>query len=167
LFYFLCNLPLSLVNHTDDIYSFRAYPITFCEPGDHTGVTQCQVIQDMLKKISILADHTPILTLLDIDAIVFDSTGSNTGLSNGLAGNILTRRRELHSLSGGEGEPPDFIIHKCEDHILNLISCDYEKTLITGSPALMVNEKHRATDVVQFIVAKVCFLFYLLIYFLY
>jgi hypothetical protein len=121
----------------------------------------------MLEQISILAGYTPTLTLLDIDAIVFDSTSSNTGLHFGLSGCINKKRKELYSAGGREGEPPELVIHKCEDHILNLISSDYEKKLIKESPALTISTKHRATDVVQFLVAKVCFLFYLFIYFIY
>jgi hypothetical protein len=113
------------------------------------------VIADMLDDISTLADHSPKLTLLDLDAIVFDSTSSNTGLKKGLAGCIMNERSKIHHKNGLLGDPPKMIVHKCEDHILNLISCDYEKVLITKSPSLQISGKHRATDVVQFIIAKV------------
>ena len=109
-------------------------------------MTQCQVIAEMLEDISILAGRTPVLTLLDIDAIVFDSTSSNTGLDKGLAGCILKRRKELYYSAGHEGEPPVFIIHKCEDHVLNLMSSDYEKLLIKNSPTLMISNKHRTNN---------------------
>jgi hypothetical protein len=122
---------------------------------------QCQLIVDMLEDISTLAGHIPKLTLLDLDAIVFDSTGSNTGMNTGLAGCIVIGRKQLWATMGCEGDPPNFIIHKCEDHILNLISSDYEKALIKHSSSLTVSTKHRATDVVQYIIAKVVFLFYL------
>ena len=147
----------SLFINTHIIFPFRSYPLSFCEPGDHTGITQCQVIAEMLGDISTLAGHTPKLTLLDLDAIVFDSTSGNTGLDKGLAGCIIKGRRALHCTAGYEGDPPNLIVHKCEDHILNLISCDYEKVLIEKSPSLRVSSKHRATDVVQFIIAKVGF----------
>jgi hypothetical protein len=111
----------------------------------------------MLDDISTLAGHTPKLNLLSLDAIVFDSTGSNTGMKHGLAGCIVKGRKELYCAAGFLGEPPKFIIHKCEDHILNLISSDFEKELITLSPSLKVSTKHRATDVVQYIIAKVFF----------
>jgi hypothetical protein len=112
----------------------------------------------MLDDISTLADHSPKLTLLDLDAIVFDSTGSNTGLKKGLAGCLIDRRKILHSEAGLQGEPSTLVVHKCEDHILNLMSSDYERVLLENSPSLQVSSKHRATDVVQYIVAKVFFL---------
>jgi hypothetical protein len=155
--FFVTSLSLSLVNNTHGILPFRSYPLSFCEPGDHTGITQCKVIVEMLDDISMLAGHTRKLTLLDIDAIVFDSTSSNTGLDKGLAGCILKRRKELYDVGHHEGDPPELIIHKCEDHVLNLISSDYEKVLIQNSPSVQVSSKHRATDVVQFIIAKVYF----------
>jgi hypothetical protein len=134
-----------------------SYPLFFCEPGDHSAATQCLVISSMLKDISVLADHTPELTLLDIDAIVFDSTSPNTGMNFGLAGLIIKERKILFASTGKSGEVPLLIIHKCEDHILNLMSSDFEELLIKKSPGLQVSKKHRATDVVQFLVAKVCF----------
>ena len=57
-----------------------------------------------------------------------------------------------------EGEPPKLVIQGCEDHVLNLMSLDYEKWLgKTSDPHLLLgkNRKHRATDVVQFLIAKV------------
>jgi hypothetical protein len=122
---------------------------------------QCQLIVDMLEDISTLAGHIPKLTLLDLDAIVFDSTGSNTGRKTGLAGCIVNGRQELWKKLGHQDDAPEFIIHKCEDHILNLISVDYEKALIHHSSSLTVSNKHRATDVVQYIIAKVFFLYFL------
>jgi hypothetical protein len=116
----------------------------------------------MLDDISTLAKHSPKLTLLDLEAIVFDSTSSNTGLDKGLAGCLIERRKKLHHELKIQGDPPKLIIHKCEDHILNLISSDYERELIRNSPSLEVSKKHRATDVVQYIVAKVfLFIFFL------
>jgi hypothetical protein len=116
----------------------------------------------MLDDISTLAKHSPKLTLLDLEAIVFDSTSSNTGLDKGLAGCLIARRKILHHELKIQGDPPKLIIHKCEDHILNLISSDYERELIRNSPSLEVSKKHRATDVVQYIVAKVfLFIFFL------
>ncbi|MBL4704521.1 MAG: hypothetical protein JKY54_08365 [Flavobacteriales bacterium] len=56
-----------------------------------------------------------------------------------------------------KGNPPDLNIIGCEDHILNLMSEDYEKWLVANSaPHLVINKKHRATDLVQFLIAKVC-----------
>jgi hypothetical protein len=115
----------------------------------------------MLEDISTLAGHIPKLTLLDLDAIVFDSTGSNTGRKTGLAGCIVNGRQELWKKLGHQDDAPEFIIHKCEDHILNLISVDYEKALMHHSSSLTVSNKHRATDVVQYIIAKVFFLYFL------
>jgi hypothetical protein len=151
-------MTISLSIYTHRNFSFRSYPLSFIEPGNHTGETQCQLIADMLDDISTLAEHSPKLTLLDLEAIVFDSTSSNTGLNKGLAGCLIEGRKKLHHELEIQGDPPKLIVHKCEDHILNLISCDYEKELIKNSPSLQVSKKHRATDVVQYIVAKV-FLF--------
>jgi hypothetical protein len=58
----------------------------------------------------------------------------------------------------GRGDPPTLRIHNCEDHVLNLMSKDYENELAKNSkPHLLLGKgkKHRATDVVQFIIAKV------------
>jgi hypothetical protein len=57
-----------------------------------------------------------------------------------------------------DGDPPKLNIQGCEDHVLNLMSKDYEDFLVNNSdPHLLLNKKkHRATDVVQFIISKVC-----------
>jgi hypothetical protein len=60
-----------------------------------------------------------------------------------------------------DGDPPKLFIHGCEDHVLNLMSKDYEHWLVKNSHdhLLIKKKKHRATDVVQFIISKVCFSF--------
>jgi hypothetical protein len=146
---------LTGIDYKSEIPKVWSYPLFFVEPGDHKAKTQCQVIQDMLREISLLVDHKPGLTLLDIDAIVFDSTSSNTGKNKGLVGQITNERKQIYSSMGNAGDPPKLVVHMCEDHILNLMSSDYEAALTKNNPSLMINQKHRATDVVQFIIAKV------------
>jgi hypothetical protein len=64
---------------------------------------------------------------------------------------------------GKPESPPELIIQGCEDHVLSLMSKDYEDWLVKNSaPCLVLNKKHRATDVVQFLIAKVCFFWFVL-----
>ena len=60
---------------------------------------------------------------------------------------------------GNVGAPPKVKFKGCEDHLLNLMSKDFEKYLVTNSSAC-IYKKHHATDVVQFIIAKVIYFFY-------
>jgi hypothetical protein len=72
---------------------------------------------------------------------------------------LLAKRKELWEKQQKEGNPPDLIIQGCEDHVFSLMSKDYETWLVNKSaPHLIMKSKHRATDVVQFIIAKVIFL---------
>jgi hypothetical protein len=65
---------------------------------------------------------------------------------------------------------PPLIIKGCEDHILNLMSHDFEQSLVANCPPhLVVNGKHRATDVVQFLISKVlvlCFFYIIILFFI-
>jgi hypothetical protein len=68
---------------------------------------------------------------------------------------LLTAERDRILAERGISLPP-LIIKGCEDHILNLMSQDLEDALVKNSlPHLVVCNKHRATDVVQFIISKV------------
>jgi hypothetical protein len=76
-------------------------------------------------------------------------------------GLLIKEREKIWKALGKNGDPPRLVIQKCEDHILNLMSLDYETWLATNSnPRLLLGKKkkHRATDVVQFLIAKVFFL---------
>jgi hypothetical protein len=130
------------------------HPIRFCEPEDHKALTQLREIETAFKEISEMGGT--LVTILDLEGIVFDSTGSNTGLDKGLAGELLQARSKLWKEMNKEGEVPVLIIHKCEDHILNLMSQDLEKKLIEISPKMKIFSKHRATDVVQLLISLVC-----------
>jgi hypothetical protein len=62
-------------------------PIRFCEPVDHTAETQLSEIEETFQEINNLTPDTARkLSVLDLFAIVFDTTSSNTGLKKGLAG---------------------------------------------------------------------------------
>lgn len=92
---------------------------------------------------------------MDIEAIVFDTTSSNTGENKGLAGRLRRARNTQWEVQGGEGSCPVLIVKGCEDHILNLMSKDMETYLVGHSlPALVINKKHRATDLVQLLIHK-------------
>ena len=59
-----------------------------------------------------------------------------------------------------QGKEPEallkLVIKGCEDHILNLMSKDFEESLVRSAiPSLVLGKKHRATDIVQLLVAKV------------
>jgi hypothetical protein len=91
-----------------------------------------------------------------LETVVFDSTSSNTGLKNGLAGVLMKARQDMWN---GEDPLPKLQIQKCEDHMFNLMSSDYEKDIIETSNGCVMHgkahKKHRATDVVQFLIYKV------------
>jgi hypothetical protein len=90
---------------------------------------------------------------------VFDTTSSNTGLKKGLAGLLIKERKRRWDTLGRSGELPKLQIQKCQDHVLNLMTGDYENELLKLSTDCVMNEiskKHRATDVVQFLLQKVC-----------
>ena len=74
-----------------------------------------------------------------------------------MAGLLRKRRQELWNLQGNDTIAPELIVFGCQDHVLNLMSKDYEAKLVSEDPKLCVNSKHRATDVVQFVIAKVFF----------
>ena len=96
------------------------------------------------------------VTVLDIEAIVFDTTSSNTGLDKGLAGLLIEARITEWRKQNREGTVPDLVIKGCEDHILNLMSRDFERAVLAGAaPQLIMGEKHQATDIVQLLVGKV------------
>ena len=94
--------------------------------------------------------------LYDIKAIVFDTTSSNTGDKKGLAGLLKNARENEWRQQRKEGEPSKLIVKGCEDHLMNLMSKDYEKYLVeNSSPMFVEHGKHRATDVVQMIIATI------------
>jgi hypothetical protein len=77
---------------------------------------------------------------------------------------LLTAERDRLLLERGTPSPP-LIIKGCEDHILNLMSQDLEETLVKNAlPHLVVCGKHRATDVVQFIISKVYIVYCMCVY---
>ena len=64
-------------------------PIRFCEPIDHKAETQLREILDIFDLINRANEQKPYvrqLSILDLHAIVFDTTGSNIGKKAGLAG---------------------------------------------------------------------------------
>jgi hypothetical protein len=64
-----------------------SYPIRFCEPIDHSASTQLSEIEQTFEEINNLTPATARkLSVLDLFAIVFDTTSSNTGMKDGLAG---------------------------------------------------------------------------------
>lgn len=96
------------------------------------------------------------MTVVDIEAIVFDTTSSNTGEKGGLAG-LLRRAREAKWVElRGVGPVSELKVKGCEDHVLNLMSKDVEKYLVlTSNPNLVLGKKHRATDLVQLLIDKI------------
>ena len=67
----------------------------------------------------------------------------------------MTKREQLWNEKGKQGELKDLIFIGCQDHVLNLMSSDLERHLVEKQPNLCIGDKHRATDVVQFLVTKV------------
>jgi hypothetical protein len=96
------------------------------------------------------------LTVADIEAIVFDTTSSNTGKIKGLAGLLTKARQAAWKEQNKLGSLRKLMVKGCEDHILNLMSKDYEKFLaLEGGSDLVIGQKHRATDIVQLLISKV------------
>lgn len=73
-----------------------SFPIRFCEPGDHKALTQLREIKQMFKDINKFNDgkRCRSLSVVDLEAIVFDTTSSNTGEKEGLAGLLKAARQE-------------------------------------------------------------------------
>jgi hypothetical protein len=134
-----------------------SYPVRFCEPCNHEAKTQLREIETMFHEINTLSSSSRTLSILDLETIVFDTTSSNTGLKKGLAGLLIRKREENWTKEGNSGPVPKLQIQKCQDHVLNLMSVDYENELIQNSSCVMnpKSKKHRATDVVQFLISKV------------
>jgi hypothetical protein len=65
-----------------------SYLIRFCEPTDHEAKTQLMEIIATFEEMNALACSFTErkLSVLDLYTIIFDTTSSNTGLENGLAG---------------------------------------------------------------------------------
>ena len=96
------------------------------------------------------------ITVVNIEAITFDTTGSNTGDNKGLAGLLRKAREEEWKKQNQLGIVPQLLVKGCEDHILNLMSVDYERHLVETAPTnLIIKGKHRATDIVQLLIFKV------------
>lgn len=87
----------------------------------------------------------------DIDLFIIFYTGKKKGLAG-----LLTKARKAEwKAQGNKGEPPALHIQGCQDHIINLMSKDYEAFIVkTTSPYLIVGQKHRATDLVQMIIGR-------------
>jgi len=135
-----------------------SFPFHFCEPGDHKAATQLQEIKKMLHDVNFFNEGKDLkrVSVVDIEAIVFDTTSSNTGKKKGLAALLKRAREEEWQTQGGVGPVPELIVKGCEDHILNLMSKDMEKYLVTTSiPSLVIGEKHHATDLVQLLIDKI------------
>jgi len=141
----------------------------------------------MLKSINTFNEGKglPEITVVDIEVIVFDTTSSNTGMpesivlplyktkqlhtyiylfiifytgkTGGLAGLLIEARRQKWVELGKSGSVPPLHIQGCQDHIINLMSKDYEVFLVAdvSSALLLVEKKHRATDLVQMLIGKV------------
>jgi len=96
------------------------------------------------------------VSVVDIEVIVFDTTSSNMGEKGGLAGLLRRAREEEWEEQGRVGILPVLTVKGCEDHILNLMSKDFEKYLVeTSNPTLTLGQKHRATDLVQLLIEKI------------
>jgi len=106
------------------------------------------------------------VSVVDIEVIVFDTTSSNMGEKGGLAGLLRRAREEEWEEQGRVGILPVLTVKGCEDHILNLMSKDFEKYLVetsnptltlakTSIPTLALGQKHRATDLVQLLIEKI------------
>jgi len=65
--------------HDDQQWSL---PLLFCEPVDHKPATQLEEIKGIFKIINTFNEgkQVPKKTVVDIEAIVFDTTSSNTGM---------------------------------------------------------------------------------------
>ena len=135
-----------------------SFPIRFCEPGDHKAKTQLREIEQTIRDINHFntGKGLPSLSVFDIEAITFDTTSSNTGKKKGLAGLLTAARKEEWENQNREGEVPELVVKGCEDHLINLMSKDYEEYLVTNaSKNLIIKGKHRATDIVQLLINKV------------
>ena len=135
-----------------------SFPFHFCEPGDHKAETQLNEIQKLLETVNLFNEGKGArkITVVDIEAIVFDTTSSNTGKKKGLAGLLTKARQREWKEQNKPGTVPKLVIKGCEDHILNLMSRDFETALVRdATPDLVVGKKHRATDIVQLLIWKV------------
>jgi hypothetical protein len=134
-----------------------SYPVRFCEPSNHEATSQLREIETLFTEINTLSSSERTLSILDLETIVFDTTSSNTGLNRGLAGLLLKKRKENWAKLGHSTPVPELQIQECQDHVLNLMSSDYEAAILANSSCVMnqKTKKHRATDVVQFLLSKV------------
>jgi len=140
----------------DDKKKVWSYPLRFCERVNHTSETQLHEIEQMLEVINKFnkGGQGRQLSVVDITAIVFDNTGGNTGLTEGLAGKLIEARQNKWKSLGLDGNVPELVVQGCEDHLINLMSNDLEKYLFKTSPNV-TKTKHYATDLVQFLINKV------------
>ena len=110
------------------------YPVSIVEPIDHTAETQLHILQELIdeiNKINFEAKHpVPELTLLDFETIVYDTTSSNTGKHKGLGALLDYERKKVWEKSFQEWPFRPLRRIGCQDHVLNLVSEDFEKFLV-------------------------------------
>ena len=111
------------------------YLVSIVEPIDHIAETQLHLLQkliDEINKINFEVKHpVPKLTLLDFETIVYDTTSSNTGKHKGLGALLDIEQKKVWEKSFQEWPFYPLCQIGCQDHVLNLVSEDFEKFLVT------------------------------------
>jgi len=137
-------------------------PLGFREPLDHKAQTQVSLILELLEEVNWISSRVfpqaQAIRPYHILSLGLDNTSSNVG-EKGVRGLLDEERRKSWEEDGYPGPCPPLIFVGCEDHLVNLISQDFEKIFVQdakerGAHHLLISDKHRATDWVQFVTQK-------------
>lgn len=144
------------------LYCLYEGPCAGAEIETNQIIAGLKSVQDFQRRLGI----KEITTLCDFESITFDNAAINTGKNNGIFARLnALREEEWKALPSKINKPYKPLAFKgCSDHIMNLISTNYNKKLVELSEKwktevfLSTRSQHIATSVVLHILGKLYYL---------